>query len=79
MFDWAGGTLGSWKMSLSTYLIEGVMVVIKLISFFKYFSYPELSLLPCCDLAVVTRRWLAISVINDYLKTRFFDLEMLIT
>ena len=28
----AGGYLGiiSWKMSLSTYLIEGVMVVIKL-------------------------------------------------
>ena len=29
----------------------------------KYCSYPELSRLPCRDLAVVPRRWLAISVI----------------
>ena len=29
----------------------------------KYCSYPELSRLPCRDLPVVTRRWLAISAI----------------
>ena len=29
----------------------------------KHCSYPELSRLPCCDLAVVTRRRLAISAI----------------
>ena len=35
----------------------------------KYFSYPELSRLPCRDLAVVTRRWQAITNKRDYLKT----------
>ena len=45
----------------------------------KYCSYPELSRLPCRDLPVVTRRRLAIIVIRNYLETRFFELQMLIT
>ena len=66
----AGEYLGirSWKMSLSTYLIEGLMVVNGYLAekfLKKYCSYPELSRLPYRNLPVVTttRRWLAISAI----------------
>ena len=45
----------------------------------KYCSYPEFSRLPYRDLPVITRQQLAISVLTAYLKTRFFDLQMLIT
>ena len=41
-------------------------------------SYPELSRLPCCDLAVVTRRWTAISAIiskQGFLTFKFLYFE----
>ena len=50
---------------MSTYLIEGRGHGGHLAEKFlkKYCSYPELLRLPCCNLAVVTRRRLAINVI----------------